>query len=59
MRYCCFDLYDAVCVFEFDGGIAIAPPAPPPVAVAVGGLTSSPPFQDGGSPHRFGLTSLI
>ena len=39
MRYCCFDLYDAVCVFEDDGGIAIPPPpAPPPVAVAVGGV---------------------
>ena len=37
MRYCCFDLYDAVCVPEDDGGIAIPPPpAPPPVAVAVG-----------------------
>jgi len=38
MRYCCFERYDAVCGVEDDGGIAIPPPAPPPVAVALGGV---------------------
>ena len=38
MRNCCFDLYDAVCGLENDGGIAIPPPWDPPVVVALGGV---------------------